>query len=268
MLSMLFYVFFHRPFRDPCPSPMVTHLSLSLHDGDPMDNPALYRMIVGALQYATITRPDLAFAVNKVSQFMHSPTTSHWAAVKRILRYINGTLTHGICIKPSTSLTLHAYSDADWAGCPDDRRSTSGFAIFLGPNLISWSAKKQATVSRSSTEAEYRALSLASAELIWMQYLLRELHITCSSPPILLCDNMGATFLAANPMFHARTKHVEIDYHFIRERVQSKELVINFVSSKDQIADVFTKPVTTPRFLFLRDKLTVASTPFGLWGGL
>ena len=116
MLSMLFYVFFHRPFRDPCPSPMVTHLSLSLHDGDPFDNPALYRMIVGALQYATITRPDLAFAVNKVSQFMHSPTTSHWAAVKRILRYINGTLTHGICIKPSTSLTLHAYSAKSWAG--------------------------------------------------------------------------------------------------------------------------------------------------------
>ncbi|KAJ1692595.1 hypothetical protein LUZ63_009293 [Rhynchospora breviuscula] len=252
----------------PCASPMVANLSLSLHEGDPMDNPSLYRMTVGALQYATITRPDITFAVNKVSQFMHAPTTSHWAAVKRILRYLKGSLSLGLQLKPDASFTLHAYSDADWAGCPDDRRSTSGFSIFLGPNLISWSAKKQVTVSRSSTEAEYRALALASAELIWLQYLLAELHVSCPSPPILWCDNIGATFLASNPMFHARTKHVEIDYHFIRERVHNKQLVIKFVCSKDQIADIMTKPVTTPRFLLLRDKLTVAQPPSACGGAV
>jgi hypothetical protein len=177
-------------------------------------------------------------------------------------------LTHVLCLQPSPLFTLHAYSDVDWTGCPDDRRSTSGFSIYLGPNLISWSAKKQVTVSCSSTEAEYRALALASAELIWLQYLLRELHVQCSSPPTLWCDNIGATFLAANPMFHACTKHVEIDYHFIRERVQNRELLIQFLSSKDQIADVMTKPVTTPRFLLLRDKLTVAPAPSACGGAV
>lgn len=149
---------------------MLPNNSLSKHDGDPMDDPHLYRAIVGALQYATITRPDIAFAVNKVSQFMHAPTTTHWASVKRILRYLNGSLSHGLSLQPDPSLTLHAYSDAHWAGCPDDRPSTSGYCIYLGPNLISWSSKKQPTVSRSSTESEYRSLALASAELVWLQF--------------------------------------------------------------------------------------------------
>jgi hypothetical protein len=156
---------------------------------------------------------------------------------------------------------LHAYNDVDWAGYPDDRRSTSGFSIFLGPNLISWSAKKQPAVFRSSTEAEYRALAVAAAELIWLQFLLHELHVLYSSTPILWCDNIGATFLAANPMFYARTKYIEIDYHFIRERIQRKELLIQFVSSKNQLADIMTKPVLTSHFLVLRDKLKVAPAP-------
>lgn len=150
----------------PCPSPMVPNLSLSRHEGDPFDNPRLYCSIVGALQYATLTRPDISFAVNKVSQFMHAPTVPHWCAVKRILRYLQGSVSHGLHIKPAPSLSLHAYSDADWADSPNDRKSTSGFCIFLGPNLISWSSKKQPTVSRSSTEAEYRSLAVASSELI------------------------------------------------------------------------------------------------------
>jgi Reverse transcriptase (RNA-dependent DNA polymerase)/gag-polypeptide of LTR copia-type/GAG-pre-integrase domain len=245
----------------PCYSPMDSHLTLSKFDTPLMDNPSLYRMIVGALQYVTITRPDITFAVNKVSQFMHSPSLTHWTAVKRILRYLNGSITHGIQLTKTDSFQLHAYSDADWAGCVDDRHSTSGFAIFLGPNLLSWSSKKQVTVSRSSTEAEYRALALAAAELIWLQYLLTELHIDIFLPPILWCDNIGATFLASNPMFHARTKHVEIDYHFIRERAQANQLIIRFICSKDQTADVLTKPLPSPRFLQLRDKLTVALPP-------
>lgn len=155
---------------NPCPSPMITNVSLSKHDSEPFDDPHLYRTILGALQYATITRPDIAFAVNKVSQFMHSPSTTHWASVKRILRYLTGTLSHGLSFQPASALTLHAYSDADWAGCPDDRRSTSGFCIYLGSNSISWSCKKQPTVARSSTESEYRSLALASAEIAWIQF--------------------------------------------------------------------------------------------------
>jgi Reverse transcriptase (RNA-dependent DNA polymerase) len=124
------------------PSPMIASQSLSKFQGDPFDNPHLYRTVVGALQYATITRPDIAFAVNKVSQFMHTPTTYHWAAVKRILRYLVGCPFHGLYLKAEQSISLHAFSDSDWAGCPDDRRSTSGYCIYLGSNLVSWSSKK------------------------------------------------------------------------------------------------------------------------------
>ncbi|XP_043705316.1 uncharacterized mitochondrial protein AtMg00810-like [Telopea speciosissima] len=133
--------------------------------GDPMDDPTLYLNTVGALQYATLTRPDIQFAVNKVCQYMQRPTIEHWAIVKRILRYLKGTLSYGVHFDRRSPLTLSAFSDADWAGCHDDRKSQGGFAIFLGTNLVSWSSRKQATVACSSTESEYRALANAAAEL-------------------------------------------------------------------------------------------------------
>jgi histone deacetylase 1/2 len=151
-----------------CPTPLSTADKLSLKDGDPLgpEDTTNYRSIVGALKYLTLTRPDISFSVNKVCQYLHAPTTSHWTAVKRILRYIQGTLQLGLTFHRSSSTLLSAFSDADWAGDLDDRCSTGGFAIFFGPNLISWSARKQATVSRSSTEAEYKSLANATAELI------------------------------------------------------------------------------------------------------
>ena len=188
------------------------------------------------------------------------------SSVKRILRYLAGSPSHGIFLKPCHKLEIHAYCDADWAGCPDDRRSTSAFCIFLGSNIISWSSKKQHTVARSSTESEYRSLALACTELVWLQFLLAELHVKLQSPPTLWCDNIGATFLASNPAFHARTKHVEIDFHFIRERVLNRSLLIRFISSQDQIADILTKGLTTPRFLSLRSKLTVTPVPSACGG--
>ena len=139
---------------------------------------------------------------------------------------------------------VSAFSDADWAGNVDDRRSTGGFTVFLGSNLVSWSARKQATVSRSSTESEYKAIANATAEIMWVQTLLRELGVRSPQAARLWCDNIGAKYLSANPVFHARTKHIEVDYHFVRERVSQKLLEIEYISSGDQVADGFTKPLS------------------------
>lgn len=156
---------------------------------------------------------------------MQQPTNDHWNTVKCILRYLKETLSYGLQLSKSIPLTLPVFSDSDWAGYPDDRRSTSGYCIFLGPNLISWSTQKQKTVSSSSTEAEYR-VAIATTELIWIQSLLSELGYSPTAPPVLWCDNLGATYLMANPVFHARTKHIEIDYHFIHEKVANKGLAV------------------------------------------
>jgi histone deacetylase 1/2 len=211
-------------------SPLSTSEKLSAFEGEVLgpNDATQYRSIVGGLQYLTLTRPDISFPVNKVCQFLHSPTTVHWAAVKRILRYIKQDTKIGLKISKSRSVLVTGFSDADWAGSLDDRRSTGGFAVFLGSNLVSWIAKKQATASRSSTEAEYKAVANAPAEIMWIQILLEEFGIKCPAMAKLWCDNMGAKYLSANPVFHARTKHIEVDYHFVRERVARNLLQINF----------------------------------------
>ncbi|XP_050136174.1 uncharacterized mitochondrial protein AtMg00810-like [Malus sylvestris] len=234
----------------PCSTPCLPYNRLVLDDGQPYNNPALYRSVVGALQYLTFTRPDIAFAVHQVCQFMQRPMESHFSAVKRILRYLKGTLNLGIHYGglEVNFDTIRAFSDADWAGDPNDRRSTTGFVVFLGSNPISWSSKKQQIVSRSSTEAEYRALATTAAELDWIRQLLTVLHLAIPSSPVLFCDNMSAIALTSNPVLHQRTKHIEVDIHFVRERVAKKLLQVQFVSSSEQYADIFTKGLSTPLF--------------------
>ncbi|XP_028051179.1 uncharacterized protein LOC114255829 [Camellia sinensis] len=217
----------------PASSPLSAKPTVSSSDV-PFTNPAVYRSLVGGLQYLTITRPDLAFAVNQACQYMHNPSQAHFALVKRLLRFVKGSLQCGLTFS-SGAFDLHVFSDAVWAGSPCDRRSTFDFCIFLGSNLVSWAAKKQPTVARSSTDAEYRAMALASAEVAWLQMLLKDMHICPSSVPVLWCDNLSTLSLAANLVFYARTKHIEINYHFVCEKGSTKQLLIRYVASSDQL---------------------------------
>jgi hypothetical protein len=244
----------------PTPSPCPAGSKLSKLDGEPLLDSTEYRQVVGALLYCTLTRPDIAYAVNQLCQHMHSPSSTHWSAAKRVLRYLKHTLDHGLLFTPG-NLHLQAYSDSDWAGNPDDRRSTSGFGVYLGNCLISWSAKKQVVVSRSSTEAEYRSMALTTDELFWIRMLFQELCIPLTSPPILWCDNLSALALASNPVYHTRTKHIEVDYHFILEKVLNGDILIKFLPTHDQVADIFTKGLSSAQYATLKSKLMVAPLP-------
>ena len=197
----------------PCSTPVDTQAKLSADLGDPVADPTAYRSLAGALQYLTFTRPDLTYAVQQVCLHMHDPRESHLAALKRLLRYVRGTVDLGLVLHRSSSAELVVYTDADWAGCPDTRRSTSGYAVFLGGNLVSWSSKRQPVVSRSSAEAEYRAVANGVAEASWLRQLLAELHSPLAKSTLVYCDNVSAVYLSTNPVQHQRTKHVEIDLH-------------------------------------------------------
>uniref|UniRef100_A0A2N9FV76 Reverse transcriptase Ty1/copia-type domain-containing protein n=1 Tax=Fagus sylvatica TaxID=28930 RepID=A0A2N9FV76_FAGSY len=250
----------------PCSTPFVSSSRDSSSDSTPLSDPYIFRSLVGALQYLTFTRPDLSYAVNSLCQHMHRPSVAHLVAAKRVLRYVRGTISCGILFQPGP-MSLTAFTDADWAGNPVDRRSTTAFLVFLGNNLITWSSKKQSTVARSSTEAEYRSLAVGAAELAWLRMLLCDFGIFLNSPPIIWCDNLSAISLASNPVFHARTKHVEIDYHFVRERVIRGDLKVHYIPTEDQLADLLTKALPSPRFLLLSNKLLHSSRLHAFEGG-
>jgi hypothetical protein len=252
---------------NPANTPIDSGSKLSANDGELLDNPTIYRSLTGALQYLTLTRPEIAYAVHQACLFMHAPRSSHLNLVKRIIRYIKGTLDLGTQIIPSSPSSLIAYSDADWAGCPDTRRSTTGFCVFLGDNLISWSAKRQLTVSRSSAEAEYRAVAHVVAESCWIRQLLQELHQPVDRSTVVYCDNVSAVYLSANPVQHRRTKHIEVDIHFVRDKVQVGEVRVLHVPTSSQFADVFTKGLATGPFREFRSSLTIRQATVDTAGG-
>ncbi|GKV01478.1 hypothetical protein SLEP1_g14026 [Rubroshorea leprosula] len=243
----------------PVATPLATNTGLQLLSGTALSDGSDYRRLIGSLQYLTLTRPDLSFAVNKLAQFMHRPTELHWQAAKRLLRYLRGTLFHGLLLQPQSSLNLHAYSDADWAGDRDTMVSTTGYIVFLGQNPISWRAAKQKAVARSSTEAEYRALAATASEVVWIRHLLGELGISCSPSSAIFCDNIGATYLSLNHVMHSRMKHIAIDLHFVRDLVDQRVLHVSHIASQDQLADGLTKPLSSIRFAHLRSKIGVAN---------
>ncbi|KAH9658913.1 hypothetical protein KPL70_023664 [Citrus sinensis] len=245
-------------------TPLATTDKLSKFMGSKYSNPTQYRSAIGGLQYDVLTRPKIAYAVNKLSQFMASPLQPHWLACKRVLRYLKETIDYDLSFRKSDSFDLVAYSDADWGSDPDDRRSTSGYCIYLGDNLVSWSSKKQSVVSKSSAESEYRAMALACTEITWICSVLKEINVKLSCTPLLLSNSTSAAAIATNPILHSKTKHIEIDIHFVRDMVEKKEVEVAFVSTNDQIANVLTKPLTYPKFSFFRNKLKVSSRDLSL----
>lgn len=249
-------------------TPMVTGKQFSKNIGVPLGDPTLYRRMVGSLQYLLTTRPEIAFAVNKLSQFLAGPTDIHLQAVKRVFRYLKGTHHIGLHLKPCKQLQLTTYTDADWATNIDDRKSSAGFCVFLGDSLISWSSRKQRVVSRSSTESEYRSLADGAAEVRWIASLFSELGFSLRQPCVMKCDNLSARALASNPVQHCRSKHIEIDIHFVRDLVLSGFLDIQHVSSSSQIADCLTKALSFPQFALFRNKLGLSITPSRLRGAL
>uniref|UniRef100_A0A8R7PMA5 Copia protein n=1 Tax=Triticum urartu TaxID=4572 RepID=A0A8R7PMA5_TRIUA len=199
---------------------------------------------------------------------MHAPRDCHYQLVKRILRYLRSTTHLRLRIHRDTATDLVAYSDADWAGCPDTHKSTSGYRVFLGGNLLSWSSKRQNTVSRSSAEAEYRAVANAVAETVWLRQLLGELHQSPSRATVVYCDNVNAVYMSSNPVQHQRMKHIEIDLHFVRERVALGELRVLHVPTSSQFADIFTKGLPTRLFDDFRTSLNVGEPHVATAGGV
>jgi histone deacetylase 1/2 len=216
---------------------------------------------MSALQYLTFTHPDICFAVNKVCQFMHASTYSHWTAVKCILCYLKGTTSYGFHITRGSFFALHGFTDADWAYSINDYKSTGDYLVFFGQTSISWKFSKQSIIARSSTETKYKVLADDTIKVIWLQYLLTDRQVPFISTPTIWCDNLGAIYLSTNPVFHACTKHVEVDYQFVRDWAAKKEIQIHFIPSQDQFADVFTKLFSDASFIAFRYKFRVDPLP-------
>jgi len=204
-------------------------------------NKEKYQRLVGRLIYLCHTRPDISYVVSVVSRYMHDPRSGHLDVVYRILRYLKSSPGKGLMFKSHGHLNIEGYCDADWASCLDDRRSTSGYCVFVGGNLVSWRSKKQSVVSRSTAEAEYRAMSLVVSEMLWVKNLLSELNVLRKGPLRVWCDNISSINIANNPIQHDRTKHVEIDRFFIKEKLDDGTIELRYVNSGGQIADSLTK---------------------------
>ncbi|KAK8950986.1 hypothetical protein KSP39_PZI004235 [Platanthera zijinensis] len=243
---------------NPVVTPMSTTTKLSSKIEEEGIDREKYRSLIGSLMYLTNTRPDIENAVNIAARFVSNPSKEHFDAAKRILRYLQGTKDFCILYKSHQSNILTGFTDSDWAGDNDERKSTRGFLFLIRTGPISWSSRKQRTVALSTTEAEYVALNNAVCEAIWLIRLKNEVKGDRGGRkeiPTIHCDNSSAIALSKNPVYHNRSKHIDIKHHFIRELLVKKEIEVEFIPTGRQLADLMTKPLARDRFVYLRKKI-------------
>lgn len=250
----------------PADTPMMAKQKLHMEEGAELTDKEKYQRLVGKLIYLSHTRPDIAYVVGVVSQFMHQPQVSHMEAVWRIIRYLKGTPGHGVLFKSNGHLKTQVYTDADWAGDKGNRRSTSGYFTLVGGNLVTWRSKKQKVVSLSSAEAEFRGIARGLAEILWIRKLLTEIGFPPTETSKIMCDNEAAIQISENPVQHDRTKHIDVDRHFIKEKLEAGIIELPFVRSKDQLADILTKAVNGSFFNDCLGKLSIGDPTTQLEG--
>jgi hypothetical protein len=239
---------------------MELNAPLVATDGEPLEDPTRYHHIVGSLIYLGVTRPDISYSVHILSQFVSAPTQIHYSHLC-VLRYLHETISRRLFFPRSSSLQLQAYCDATWVSDPSDRRSLSAYCVFLGGSLIAWKTKKQVAVSRSSAEAELRAMALVIAKITWLRRLLEDFGVSVSMSTPLLSDSTGAISIARDPVKHELTKHVGVDPHFIRSQVQDGVVALQYVPSELQLTNFFMKAQTHAHHQFYLSKLSVVDPP-------
>ncbi|KAK0591784.1 hypothetical protein LWI29_007955 [Acer saccharum] len=230
-----------------CDTPMSTTLKLSKDASGKSLEQTLYRGMIGSLLYLTASRLDISFSVGVCARYQSDPKEFHLSSVKRIICYVNGTSNYRIWYSFDTNDSIVSFSDVDWAGNCDDRKSTSGGCFFLWNNLVSWFCKKQNSISLSTVEAEYIAAGSGCTQLLWMKQMLVDYGFN-QGTLTLFCDNMSAINISKNLVQHSRTKHIDIHHHFIRELFENKCIVLEHVGTNDQLADLFNKPLDATRF--------------------
>eukprot|EP00253_Pinus_taeda_P025530 PITA_25530 len=218
--------------------------------------------LIGSLMYLVNTRPYICYTINTLIQFMVEPKRAHWAAIKHVLRYLQGIVNYGLLYTRGKDIRLNGFTDADWEGSSVDRKSTSGYCFNIGSRMTHWCSRKQKSVALSSSEAEYMAASTASCEAIWLRKLLVNLFRRKMDATRIMCDNQSYIMLSVNPMFHDRTKHIDIRCHFVKDYVQRGVVQLSYTPTGEQVADILTKALGKTKFDYFREKMGMIKNPF------
>lgn len=238
-------------------NPIVLGFNIHKDENGVKVDSSLYKQMVGSMMYLTATRPDVMYAVSLISRYMSKPTEIHLMAAKRILRYLQGTTGYGILYKKAGNRELVGFTDSDYAGSVEDRKSTSGYAFILSDAAVAWSSRKQPIVTLSTTEAEFVATAACTCQMVWMKRVLKRIGYEGSTSPVIFCDNSSTIKLSKNPVMHGKSKHIDVRFHFLRDLVNEGAVQLNYCGTQQQVADIFTKPLKLETFQEFRKKLGV-----------